>query len=186
MKMASTTRTSSGFTLVEVVLAIGLLSFVAIVILGLFSQLYRSGDYINEMRAAVGASNSLRSYLQEEMTFTKVYDWAKLGSVELVYASFLANEAEDPEANPEMQVLGKWYSSWASEKAAVEGAQQGRWLKAILKPHPTLNPVTPLPVLALYSHTYIVFEVDFHVVPDPDFAPTGRPILTTAVAVQRK
>ncbi len=185
MKSASSPRFPSGFTLVEVVLAIGILAFVVAVVIGLFSQLYRSGDQVNDMRAAIGAANSLRSHLQDETEFSTVYGWATDGSVEMVFASFLADDNGDPNVDTEGQVLGKWYSDWQTESAAVEAARQGRWLKGVLRPHPTANPVTTLPELASYPHPYLVFDVEIFVVADPDLTPTGRPVLNTAVAVQR-
>lgn len=176
-----------GFSLVEVVLAIGILSFVVAIIVALFSQLYRSGDQVNATRSAIGAASSLKDYLQSEETFDTVYGWAGGSGEDLAYASFLADEAGDPAMDPDGQVQGKWYSSWAGEKADIQGPQQGRWLKARLRRHPTLNPGGgTLPALSAYPHSYIVFEADIYSIEDPDLTPMGRPVLSTSIVVHRK
>lgn len=176
----------SAFSLVEVVLAIGILAFAAITILGLFGQLYRSDEHVAEMRAAVGAANSLRDHLQNEAGFATVYDWARGGDKELVYASFLADEDGNPD--PGGAVRDEWFALPVADEAAIEATRQGRWLKGVLRPHPTANPVAPasLPAIDSYPHSYLVMEIDIHVAADPDLAPTGRPVLNTAIAVHRK
>ncbi len=177
-----------GFSLVEVVLAIGILSFVVAIIVALFSQLYRSGDQINAMRSAVGAASSLKDYLQNEEDFETVYEWAADSDVDLVYASFLADEEGDPTLASNAQVLGNWYSTWDDVKTDIEGPKQGRWLKARLRRHSTLNPgdEASLPALSAYPYSYLVFDVDLYSVEDPDLVPTGRPILKTAIVVHKK
>jgi uncharacterized protein (TIGR02598 family) len=170
----------AGFSLVEVVLALGIAAFAIITIIGLFGGLLDSNRYNVERREALQSVNSLRAFLNEQeegKTFDEIYGWAQSGAEqELVYVTYRGDTVTRlPDANSREIVAG-WFDAGDMPTGIsindLTSAREGRWIKAKLT---LLTDLTPdgdaLPATAdAYPHAYLVFIAKISSVAGPEFA----------------
>lgn len=151
---------SAAFSLVEVVISIGIVSFALLTIIGLFGGIMRSSGDNTQRREMTEAVDSLRAFLTEEAGFTNAYNWAKSGT-SLVYVTYKSGANNIPDAGS-ITVVGMWTNA-TSELEAYEAARSGSWLRAKLSVSP-LNPSgTNLPPIAQYANragVFIVADID--------------------------
>ncbi len=171
----------------EVVLALGIVAFAIITIVALFGSLNQRAAETMERRAAVGAMDSLKTFLRHQKDFPAVYQWAQGGPKELVFIRFRADANGAPKSTGGTQVRSVWLEKPVANKADYEAAREGRWMGARLKLSATLNPVPSLPATAaLYTRASLIFDADLYSIPDPDiFPPNAAPVLSGAVAVRK-
>ncbi len=175
--------------MVEVVLAVGILAFAILTILGLFGSLNQRARETTERRTAVGAMDSLANFLRHQNDFSTVYGWPAAGPKKLAFLIYRADDNGNPVASGETQVRARWMELPVIDKANLEAAREGRWIVAELTLSPTLNPIAPasLPASAgAYDKASLVFDIDLFIVPDPDIAPPDPPILSGALAAQNQ
>ncbi len=163
----------SAFSLVEVVLAIGIVSFALLAIFGLFSHLSTQAAESAKTREAINSLASLRSFLDTEPDFDTVYGWAanQTADKELVHVTYGVDDAGDP-ATPDQatRTVSKWFDpdQSASALAAANAVREGSCVKAVLSGQSNLQPVTPLPATPTsYNSSYVVLSASLYALPEP-------------------
>lgn len=190
-----TTPSSSperGFSLAEVVLAMGI---VAIALLAIFSMFGSTIGYArdnSERRQMLEAVDSLRAYLNEDLPFDTVYQWAAQApgnEQELAYITYRSNADGSPNAEGD-EVRSIWFDP-ATAPIPVDDLNRalvGKWLKAKLRLASIGNPpLAALPATAdNYGYGHLVLQVDVDPISDPRLQTVSeRPELTTTLGVLR-
>lgn len=171
-----------GFSLVEVVLAIGIVSFAVIVVLGLFASLSQRRREVSDSREATLAADALQGFLGRQTAFSNVYSWLSSSNTEFVYMTYRA----DPSGTPAITgsaIRSRWGTvseDWTSYDAARDGALYKAVLNRI--------PGDALPALSAFTNAYVEARASVYRVPERMLAaPTNtRPSLTVPLVVFRK
>lgn len=172
-------RTLGGFSLVEVVLAIGIVAFALLSIIGLFGGVMKSSGDNSDRREKVEAVDSLRAYLNEKVGFSNAFDLAA-GTNEVLYLTYAADENGVPQPGSGY-TFGFWTNSDGTGLGAYEQARSGRWLRARLSIPPS-NSIT----FSDYSNKAVfVVNAEIRVVATPGQTSTNQSLLTTTMAVRR-
>lgn len=79
IKAALTNAARRGFSLIEVVLAVGIVAFAMVAILGLFGSSLQSTQQVDNQDEALGIVRALPAYLQSQ-SFQTVYGWVQTPS----------------------------------------------------------------------------------------------------------
>lgn len=85
-----------GFSLIEVVLALGVFSFTVLILIGLLPSLLNSINKLNVLNQLTGISARIDAYLQnQEHAFDTVYNWVENGKSKTLLAySYTADPSE--------------------------------------------------------------------------------------------
>jgi type II secretory pathway pseudopilin PulG len=174
----------SGFSLVEVVMAIGIVSFAMLTIIGLFGGLMKSSSENSDRREQVEAVDSLRAYLNESVEFSNAFVLAR-DREEVLYLTYFADTNGVPQSGSE-HVFGFWTNSTATGLDAYEQARSGRWLRAKLSISPSNPSGTNGTTFSDYSNKSLLFvNAEIRVIAAPGQAATNQGALTTTLAVRR-
>jgi len=149
----------TAFSLVEVVIALGVVAFALLTIIGVFGGVLRTSEDNTDRQAMADSVAALRSYLNST-DFAATYDWAK-DRKELLYVTYRAEEGGEP--NPaSSQVISKWMPAEATDAADLEAAREGRWIRARLGVSPSNPGGTNLPAVDAYARAglFILAELD--------------------------
>jgi len=180
------------FSLIEVVLAIGIVSFALLAIVGLFGSLQKQAMETAKSRDVQHAASSLRLYLNDIRSYTDVYSWMATAPRErtLVHLTYGVDAAGNPiPPNSAVRTTSGWFDAGTSgpELIAANAAREGFCVKAVIRLDDALNPVSTLPSdSATYLHPYLVLKADFHTTSDvsiplpPGDAPVLRSVLTVS------
>jgi uncharacterized protein (TIGR02598 family) len=84
MKAVTPGHGSRGFSLIEVVLAVGVVAFAIISVLALFGQSLQSARQVTDEDEALGIARALPAFLQAE-GFNTVYGWLSSNSTPTIY-----------------------------------------------------------------------------------------------------
>jgi type II secretory pathway pseudopilin PulG len=136
---------SSAFSLVEVVLAIGIVSFALLTIIGLFGGIMKSSGDNSRRREMAETVDSLRSFLNRT-NFDTAYGWVR-SNKEFLYLTYRVGSNGIPDTNSQV-VGGLWTNADASGLEAYELARSGSWLRARLGVSPSNPGGTNLPAAA--------------------------------------
>lgn len=164
-----------GFSLIEVVLSVGIVAFGIVAIIGVYSGLLGRSAENSERHRTMESVDALRAFLNTESPFPTVLEWVRDGK-ELLYVT----HASDPTGKPVppgsgAEVRGVWLdpdnlpSGTTLDK--FESARVGRWVRARLQLASSGNPagVTSLPGDAgTYPESYFVAMVEMDTVSDPN------------------
>lgn len=183
-------RATSGFSLVEVSLALGIISFSLTVMVALFGNILKvRGDNVNRAEA-FRAITALQAQLNEPGAFSEVYGWVKAGSKELVFVRHRADASGTPNAVGE-----RYRAQWLPVEEitpAMQSAMDGRWIKARLNwdNRSNVNSMeqSDLPAnVNQYPDAQATLVVKLFPVPNPQFNPHADtpPALTTTVTLTR-
>jgi type II secretory pathway pseudopilin PulG len=179
-------RSPRGFSLVEVVLAVGIVTFAIIVIVSLFGSLLSRHKEVADRQEAINATGALNAYLETEVTFPVAFSWAKATSHELAYVLHRADGGGAPSASG-TNVVGKWIDATnATASTAMDSAREGKWIKVVLKWNETLNPMaqSALPAQdAGYPEAALVFDATFYLVPNAAFPITSNAVPSAVIPV---
>lgn len=174
------------FSLVEVVLAIGIVSFALLTVLNLFGGMMKSSNDNSHRREFAEAVDALRSSLTDTNfagSFSNVLTWAG-NNKELVYVTYKANDDGTPNATSET-VTGKWIDPAAGSTATYDAARSGRWLRARLQVSPSNPGGTNL---ANYARSMVFLQADLDSLATPDQigqTNTSSSTLKTTLAIRR-
>lgn len=180
-----TSTAGSAFSLVEVVIAIGIVGFAILAMSGLFGTVLSNSKGNADRRALLESVDSLHSYLNEEKDFASVYEWAKSGT-NLFYVTYKSDTNGSPDAEA-TEVRSLWFDH-VTNAQQYSAAQNGRWVKAHLQLAPSNNPgaITALPDhLSNFSGSYLVLHVSLQTVSDPSQVSTNSVPLWIPVVVRR-
>lgn len=180
-----------GFTLIEVLLAVGVVAIGLLAIVGSIAAILHLHEQNAQRRAILEAGDSLKAYLDDELPFNTVYEWvfdATGGSAsdrkEVTFVRFRADadEAARPDSRIDAEAVRTiWFDPTSSipglgsphDIAAYEGAREGYWIKARLSLSP-VNPQHPdngdpnLPQSPdAYQHASLVLLCELDIVPEP-------------------
>ena len=173
-----------GFSLVEVVIAIGIVSFAMLTIMGLFGGVMKSSGENSDRRELAEAVDSLRAYLNETVGFSNSFALAQAHQ-EVLYLTYFAATNGVPQSGSG-HVFGFWTNSAATGLDAYEQARSGRWLKAKLSISPSNPSGTNATSISAYSNAPLYFvSAEIRVVPTPGQAATNQGALLTTLAVRR-
>lgn len=195
-------RTRSGFSLVEVTLALGIVAFAMTILLALLGTALDTGGEVTDRREAYQSIDALRQYLADEVEFDDAYEWAKVQTGQpLVYVSYRvdANGAPDTDGRA---VRSKWLDPADNPVYPdYEAAREGSWIKARLRLDDVQNPIDQANLQSDaddYPHAYLVFQVEVYEVgapdlptepwavgTDPDSPPPPKPFFTAPVVARR-
>jgi type II secretory pathway pseudopilin PulG len=203
-KRLDETRTQA-FSLVEVVISIGIVSFALLSILSFFGGMLVSSRENANRRELIEAVGTLRAYLNEvgspdsssASAFMKAFDFVTTGSPsgqELIYVTYIVDKEGNPVdfygnassgdllAGDSHRVVGKWVATNDALLPSYEKARTGRWLKAKLSRSPS-NPADT--VYTNTSAALFFVNVEIGVVPTPNQSTTNSASLNTTLAVRR-
>jgi type II secretory pathway pseudopilin PulG len=134
------------FSLVEVILAVGIVSVAMLAIVGLSTSMIHQSKDNFDRRALVEASGALRFFLSEQTNagFSNVFGWvADGGTKDFVYVTYRANDLGDPD-RAGSNVLSQWFEADADDLSAYDAAQDGAWIRARIGYAPENNLSTNL------------------------------------------
>lgn len=173
-----------GFSLVEVVLAIGIVSFALLAVMGIFGGLMKSSDENTQRREIAEAVDSLRRELRQS-DFETAYQWVREGKT-LYYLAYHAGDSNIPDPNSP-HVAGKWFESPpVTNLALMEAARSGRWVRAQLKVSPSNPGGTNLPgISSNYSRASVLALVLLDSVSSPNQTATNSGQLETSLSITR-
>lgn len=182
--MRPKTRTifPAGFSLVEVVIAIGIVSFALVTIIGLFGGMMKTSAENSSRREIVEAVDALRQLLQGQ-DFATSYSWVK-NSKDLLYVTYRANADGTP--NPASQtVAGKWIDPSTESATTYETARSGHWIKGKITVSPSNPGGSSLPATAAsYSRTMVAALVTLDAIQNPAQSSTNSLArLETTIAI---
>lgn len=173
MKPSQPRAAATGFSLVEVVIAIGIVSFALLVLVAVFGGVLRTSDDNADRQEIAESVNSLRGYLSAS-DFATVYGWTQSGK-ELLYVTYKAGPDGTP--NPAAsEVSSKWMAADASNITSLDAARSGRWIRARLGVSPSNPGGTSLPALASYARAslFVLAEMDYVETPSVPLKNHGR------------
>jgi len=177
-------RKASGFSLVEVVMAIGIVSFAMLTIIGLFGGIMKSSSENSDRRELAEAVDSLRAYLNESVGFSNSFALARTHG-EVLYLTYFAETNGVPKSGSE-HVFGFWTNSAATGLDAYEQARSGRWLRAKLSISPSNPSGTNWTTVSACSNKPLLFvNAEIRVIAAPGQAATNQGALSTTLAVRR-
>lgn len=154
-------HTSSGFSLVEVVIAVGIVAIAIPSVLGVMAVFSSSSSATMGRGEAASAANSLHLYLSGKVTdlpFATVYGWTysarqSPASAQVIYA-YKTNQSQ---------------TDYSFSQAAPTGAIEGKLLAAeILAPDTRVLPSAALVSdSSLYSRAYLPINVSIYALSTP-------------------
>ena len=172
------------FSLVEVVLAIGIVSFALLTIIGLFGGLLKSSAENNQRRALAEAIDALRRTLQTGNFHTN-YQLISQNKT-LLFVTY-----RERNGNPDSSsasVLSRWLDpDSTSDLDSYDKARTGMWIRAKLKVSPGNPGGTSLPANPddyLRAMVRAIVTLDSIPLPDKNLPPSP-PILETEIAALR-
>jgi type II secretory pathway pseudopilin PulG len=175
-----------GFSLVEVVLAVGIVTFAIIVIVSLFGGLLSRHKEVTDRQEVINAMGALNSHLETGVTFPVAFTWAKANNHELAYVLHRADASGTPSPSG-TNVVGKWIDAGdVASSTAMDSAREGQWIKVVLKWNETLNPMaqSALPAQdAGYPEAALVFDATFYLVPNAAFPITSNAVPSAVIPV---
>jgi type II secretory pathway pseudopilin PulG len=179
-----------GFSLVEVVLALGIVAFAVTVIFALLGTLTSSDQENRERKELIAAVDGLHQYLQKDVPFDTAFLWAKENTrPELIYVTYRARRdtaAPDPGS---VSVRSVCFESGSPPYPIenLEAAREGRWVKARLVFSPDLTPDgTALPANADdFDSASLVFNAQMAAVAEPTLAVPDRTTFETTISINR-
>lgn len=175
-------RTPKAFSLIEVVLAIGVVSFALLTVIGLFGGIMKSSGDNTQRREMTEAVDSLRSYLNAT-DFPTVYNWTKTGR-EFLYLTYKTGSNGNPDPSSQT-VVGIWTNADAAGLDTYEPARSGHWLRAKLSVSPSNPGGTNLPDSSAYPRATLFVLADIFPVAGPGQTTTNFSPLQSTIAVQR-
>ncbi len=178
----------NGFSLVEVVLALGIVSFALVPIIGLFATIMDNDKEIAERRELVESIDPLNNFLQNKITFDQVFTWAQATNPhkELVYVTYHGISESNPSPTGD-DVFSSWLDTDTDSPAQYTASRAGYWVRAKLSLSST-NPETDLTGFSAttYPHAYIVLDVELESLPpDPAIEMPINAKLTVPVTILR-
>jgi|GEM_PF-3585308 len=185
-------RPASGFSLVEVVLALGIVAFTVTVSVGLISTLLSSSRESRQRNELTVALDSLQPYLQDDQGFITCYGWAAGGTEkELLYVSYRADTISGIPKGGGGAVRSLWLDPASPPPgfalADLDAAREGRWVRARLTYSTALMPAdTTLPSsVDDFPLAFIAFDAALAVVAEPTQPMPTRPSFRVPIAVNR-
>lgn len=170
----------AAFSLVEVVIALGVVSFALLAIIGVFGGILRTSNENTDRQAMADSVDALRSYLNST-NFSTAYDWAKNGK-EFLYVTYKSEAGGGPDPASSL-VSSRWMPTDAPDISDIDAARYGRWIRARLNVSPSNPGGTNLPVFNAYSRAglFILAELDSVEVPTVPLEGRGRLQVTLSV-----
>ncbi len=173
----------AAFSLVEVVIALGIVSFGILAVIGIFGGMMRSANDNVERRALIESIDALRQHL-DNIGFETAYDMV-LNQSELLYVTFKADAAGAPDKNGD-RVVGKWFDVNDADISMADEARAGRWIRARLQVSPSNPGGTNLAgSTADYDGGMVAVLVGMDAVPTPTQALPSKPRLAATIGLTR-
>ncbi len=180
---ASSLKWRAGFSLVEVVLAIGIVSFAVLTILGLFGGIINSVGDNTERRTILEAVDSMRGHLITQ-GFDTAYGWVRTNQ-EFVFVTYKAGPTGSPDANGQ-RVLGRWMMPTDPDLALYEATRVGRWVRAKLSVSPSNPAGIALPPDANnYESGVLAVLAEMDSVETPSLPLPSNPRIKTTIGITR-
>ncbi len=205
-KIQTSQRRHGGFSLVEVTLALGIVAFAVVTLIGLLGTLLDADDSVTDRRDAIQCIDSLHQYLglKEDpnspgnLFFNEIYTWAQADEWELAYVTYYS----DADGNPDRSVKSV-RSVWLDQDefsnfTTYDSAREGNWIKIrlTLAGGPGSDGANPVdksdlpPEADNYPHAYLVFIAEAYGVANPNVSPweldpPQNPVFTAPITVLR-
>ncbi len=171
------------FSLVEVVLALGIVTFALVTVVGLFGGVVGQAGENSERRSLLEAVDAMRGHLDRQ-PFATNFNWARNGH-ELVYVTFRADANDQPATNGQ-RTLGRWLETNAPDLDTYDSARVGRWVKARLRVSPSNPRGTNLTDVTNYPAGVLAILVQMDSVSLPQQTlDTNNPRIQTTIGVIR-
>lgn len=162
-----TSSRRGGFSLIEVTLALGIVAFGLLSILGIYSGMLGQAAENTDRRDIGEATDALRAELNENFDFSTVFDWVLTDDPkQLVYVTFRANDEGEPDPTGD-RILSTWLDDW-TDWESYETAREGRWLKAELRLAPNNNPSSLPSSSDDYDSALLLVQMHMAAVPTPN------------------
>ena len=192
----------AGFSLVEVTIAMGIIVFGLVSILGTYVSLHSNSGYSDMRDDATFAINSIRNYLQAENGFNEVFDDIKSGTADLVFFTYRGVEPDQPNVLAQ-SVYGhctKLDNGWIDREiysgvtnGDLEAVRDGQMFRAVLDLDESVNPAPRSELEATevddYDHGFIALTLSLFDIYDIDESTSllegRRPVFTTTLVITR-
>lgn len=176
-----------GFSLVEVVMAVGIIASALLIIVALFGTLIKGQREAIDDKVIVDSLGAFNSFIESEVSFDDAYKWAT-GEGRLLYAQYLS-DSQGESSTAGRNHRAKWMKEEDSAISQISSAEVRRWIVAVLNWDEKLNPTAAasLPADADdYLETSLIFSANFYVLSSPNQEIANlQPALTATVAVTR-
>lgn len=173
---------AKGFSLIEVVIAIGVVSFAVLSVVGLFGGIMQTAGNNTNRRELANGYGSLRYFL-ENKGFTKAFQWAG-GGQELMYVTYRSDNKGDPSEDSDV-IAAKWLDPDEDDATTFETARVGRWIKAKLAVSPSNPGGTSVGSLEDYKSGCLFVVADIDVVAIPDQPMPDPPAVRLTINLSR-
>jgi len=128
-----------GFSLVEVVLAVGIFAFAIVVLGGLYGNLMARHKDNKDRQRSTCALAALNEYLARPGSFAKVSDWLPSAdsTMDLHYVLFRANAQGGPDGGSD-RVIGLWVDGAGGQNGeptadSLNAVREDGWIRAVLQ-----------------------------------------------------
>ena len=189
----------AAFSLAEVVIALGIVSFALLAILGFFGGIIRTSGDNAQRRDLTEVVDSLRTTLNDTSfttDFTTLCQWA-VNKKELLYVTYQTSSNGDPVTvtSGTNTVIGKWLNpddaTTKDQLANYDKARTGPWIRARLSVSPSNpggttppSPDKPFPQASLFVITDI-YPVPSHNQAISNQLSANSPHFQTTIVVRR-
>jgi uncharacterized protein (TIGR02598 family) len=174
-----------GFSLIEVVIAIGIVSFALLSVIGVFGGVIRTSKDNADRRSLTEAVDALRASLNDTnfVTFSTLYGWVQTNK-QLMYITFYADSNGVPAANSSY-VVSQWIDPSSVNLSTYDTYRSGNWLKAKLTVSSSNPGGTNLPAIASYTRASLFVTASIDSVATTNQALPNNPRLNITIAVRR-
>jgi len=177
-------KSNRGFSLAEIVLALGIVSISLLAIFAVFAGTMQSSGNLSDRRVLVESVDALRGYLNDSAGFDQVFGWVSGDATkELIYVTYRSDSTGAPSAEGE-----ETRSIWVEPSAAdqYDTARNGKWVKAWLEYAPSANAADTLTGSADdFEQAVMVVRAEMAAVGTTAVTQPSTPDFTSHVAVRR-
>ncbi len=173
---------AKGFSLIEVVIAIGVVSFAVLSVVGLFGGIMQTAGNNTNRRELANGYGSLRYFL-ENQGFPRAFAWAG-GGQELMYVTYRSDNNGDPSEDSDV-IAARWLNPDEDDPTSFESARVGRWIKAKLAVSPSNPGGTSVGSLENYKSGFLLVVADIDVVAIPEQPMPDPPAVRLTINLSR-
>jgi len=134
-----TRHRTRGFSLVEVVLAVGIFAFAIVVLGGLYGNLMARHQENKDRQKSARALAALNEYLARPGSFAKVSEWLPSADSTRVlhYVLFRANAQGEPDGGSDL-LTARWVDGAGGQNgeptaASLDAVREDGWIRAVLQ-----------------------------------------------------
>lgn len=182
---------SRAFSLIEVVIAISIISFAIVAIFGVVGSVTGQFADVRTKRAFSGAIGCLSEYFNNPQNLNSVLDWAQGSGTTVFIASYRADSDGAPSLDGKsMRIECRPADGWTADSnfSAFEAARQGPWVGASIRLDTNLTTAATIPAtLSKFTNGCLVFQARLSRSPGPtaEAATGGASAAVVSIVINR-